>query len=284
MEHKFKISSKYKPAGDQPKAIEKLVEGINKGYDTQTLLGITGSGKTFTIANVIEQIQKPTLIIAHNKTLAAQLYNEFKELFPDNAVEYFISYYDYYQPEAYIPRTDTYIEKSASINDEIDRLRHNTTRSLYERNDVIIVASVSCIYGLGLPESYFRGTIKVEVGQQLERNDLIKHLVMTQYTRNDVELERSTFRARGDILEIMPAYEKIITRIYFFGDEVEKIVKIDHLTGEILETPESVVIYPAVHYIAYDENEDETIAMIRQELKNRVAELESQNNCLARYV
>lgn len=279
-EQKFKISSKYKPAGDQPKAIEQLVEGVNKGYDTQTLLGITGSGKTFTIANVIEQVQKPTLIIAHNKTLAAQLYNEFKELFPDNAVEYFISYYDYYQPEAYIPRTDTYIEKSASINDEIDRLRHNTTRSLYERNDVIIVASVSCIYGLGLPESYFKGTIKIEVGQQLERNDLIKHLVMTQYTRNDVELERSTFRARGDILEIMPAYEKIITRIYFFGDEVEKIVKIDHLTGEILETPDEVVIYPAVHYIAYDENEEETIAMIRQELKNRVSELESQNKIL----
>ena len=276
-EQKFKISSKYKPAGDQPKAIEQLVEGVKKGYDTQTLLGITGTGKTFTIANVIEQIQKPTLIIAHNKTLAAQLYNEFKELFPDNAVEYFISYYDYYQPEAYIPRTDTYIEKSASINDEIDRLRHNTTRSLYERNDVIVVASVSCIYGLGLPESYFKGTIKIEVGQQLERNDLIKHLVMVQYTRNDVELERSTFRARGDILEIMPAYEKIITRIYFFGDEIEKIVKIDHLTGEIIETPESVVIYPAVHYIAYDENEEETIAMIRQELKNRVAELESEN-------
>lgn len=279
-EQKFKISSKYRPAGDQPKAIEQLVEGVNKGYDTQTLLGITGSGKTFTIANVIEQIQKPTLIIAHNKTLAAQLYNEFKELFPDNAVEYFISYYDYYQPEAYIPRTDTYIEKSASINDEIDRLRHNTTRSLYERNDVIIVASVSCIYGLGLPESYFKGTIKIEVGQQLERNNLIKHLVMVQYTRNDVELERSTFRARGDILEIMPAYEKIITRIYFFGDEVEKIVKIDHLTGEILEAPESVVIYPAVHYIAYDENEEETIVMIRQELKNRVAELESENKIL----
>lgn len=225
-------------------------------------------------------MQKPTLIIAHNKTLAAQLYNEFKELFPNNAVEYFISYYDYYQPEAYIPRTDTYIEKSASINEEIDRLRHNTTRSLYERNDVIIVASVSCIYGLGLPESYFKGTIKVSVGDTLERNDLIKHLVMTQYTRNDLVLERSTFRARGDILEIMPAYEKIITRIYFFGDEVEKIVRIDNLTGEILEAPESVMIYPAVHYIAYDENEDETISMIRTELKNRVAELESQNKIL----
>ena len=280
MDRKFELVSKYKPAGDQPKAIEKLVKGIQEGDDTQTLLGITGSGKTFTIANVIEKVQKPTLIIAHNKTLAAQLYNEFKELFPNNAVEYFISYYDYYQPEAYIPRTDTYIEKSASINKEIDRLRHNTTRSLYERNDVIIVASVSCIYGLGLPESYFKGTIQVSVGDTLERNDLIKHLVMTQYTRNDLVLERSTFRARGDILEIMPAYEKIITRIYFFGDEVEKIVRIDNLTGEILEAPESIMIYPAVHYIAYDENEDETISMIRTELKNRVAELESQNKIL----
>lgn len=280
MERKFELVSKYKPSGDQPKAIKELVDGINKGEDAQTLLGITGSGKTFTIANVIEQVQKPTLIIAHNKTLAAQLYNEFKELFPNNAVEYFISYYDYYQPEAYIPRTDTYIEKSASINEEIDRLRHNTTRSLYERNDVIIVASVSCIYGLGLPESYFKGTIQVKVGDTLDRGDLIKHLVMTQYTRNDMVLERSTFRARGDILEIMPAYEKIITRIYFFGDEIEKIVRIDNLTGEIIEAPESVMIYPAVHYIAYDENEDETIQMIRTELKNRVVELESQNKIL----
>ena len=280
MERKFEIVSKYKPSGDQPKAIDKLVEGLKNGDDAQTLLGITGSGKTFTIANVIERIQKPTLIIAHNKTLAAQLYNEFKELFPNNAVEYFISYYDYYQPEAYIPRTDTYIEKSASINEEIDRLRHNTTRSLYERNDVIIVASVSCIYGLGLPESYFKGTIKISVGDTLDRADLIKHLVMTQYTRNDLVLERSTFRARGDIVEIMPAYEKIITRIYFFGDEIEKIVRIDNLTGEIIEAPESVMIYPAVHYIAYDENEEETIQMIKQELNNRVVELESQNKIL----
>ncbi len=280
MEKKFELVSKYKPSGDQPKAIEELVEGLREGDDAQTLLGITGSGKTFTIANVIEKIQKPTLIIAHNKTLAAQLYNEFKELFPNNAVEYFISYYDYYQPEAYIPRTDTYIEKSASINEEIDRLRHNTTRSLYERNDVIIVASVSCIYGLGLPESYFKGTIQIKVGDTLDRGDLIKHLVMTQYTRNDLVLERSTFRARGDILEIMPAYEKIITRIYFFGNEIEKIVKIDNLTGEIIEAPESVMIYPAVHYIAYDENEDETISMIKTELKNRVIELESENKIL----
>ena len=280
MEKKFKISSKYRPSGDQPKAIEKLVEGINKGYDTQTLLGITGSGKTFTIANVIEQIQKPTLIIAHNKTLAAQLYNEFKELFPDNAVEYFISYYDYYQPEAYIPRTDTYIEKSASINDEIDRLRHNTTRSLYERNDVIVVASVSCIYGLGLPENYFKGAIDIHVGDELSREDLLKHLVSVQYTRNDVVLERANFRARGDIVEIMPSYEKAITRVSFFGDEVEKITKIDGVTGEILETPKNVVIYPAVHYISYDENVDETISLIKQELKNRLVELEKNNKLI----
>lgn len=280
MEKKFKLSSKYRPSGDQPKAIEKLVEGINKGYDTQTLLGITGSGKTFTIANVIEQIQKPTLIIAHNKTLAAQLYNEFKELFPDNAVEYFISYYDYYQPEAYIPRTDTYIEKSASINDEIDRLRHNTTRSLYERNDVIVVASVSCIYGLGLPENYFKGAIDIHVGDELSRENLLKHLVSVQYTRNDVALERANFRARGDVVEIMPSYEKAITRVSFFCDEVEKITKIDGVTGEILETPKNVVIYPAVHYISYDENVDETISLIKQELKNRLVELEKDNKLI----
>ncbi len=277
---KFKISSKYSPAGDQPKAIEALTKGILEGEDTQTLLGITGSGKTFTIANVIQNVQKPTLIIAHNKTLAAQLYNEFKELFPDNAVEYFISYYDYYQPEAYIPRTDTYIEKSASINDEIDRLRHNTTRSLYERNDVIIVASVSCIYGLGLPENYFRGSVELKVGDNIERDDLLRHLVSVQYKRNDLVLERSTFRARGDIVEIMPSYEKIVTRIYFFGDEIEKIVRIDNVSGEILETPESVVIYPAVHYLSYDENTDETLDLIRQELFARIAELESENKLI----
>ena len=273
----FKINSKYSPAGDQPKAIEALVKGLNEGDDTQTLLGITGSGKTFTIANVIEKVQKPTLIIAHNKTLAAQLYNEFKELFPDNAVEYFISYYDYYQPEAYIPRTDTYIEKSASINDEIDRLRHNTTRSLYERNDVIIVASVSCIYGLGLPENYFRGSVELKVGDEVERDDLLRHLVNVQYSRNDLVLERATFRARGDIVEIMPAYEKVITRIYFFGDEIEKIVRIDNVSGEILETPESVVIYPAVHYLSYDDNTEETLDLIRQELSSRLKELEAEN-------
>lgn len=280
MRNKFKISSKYRPSGDQPAAIEHLVEGLNRGDDAQTLLGITGSGKTFTIANVIERVQKPTLIIAHNKTLAAQLYNEFTELFPDNAVEYFISYYDYYQPEAYIPRTDTYIEKSATINEEIDRLRHNTTRSLYERNDVIIIASVSCIYGLGLPENYFKGSITLNVGDELSREDFLKHLVSVQYSRNDVVLERSTFRARGDIVEIMPSYEKIITRIYFFGDEIEQIVKIDNLTGEILEKPEKTTIYPAVHYLAYDENVEETIKLIRQDLQSRLIELNAQNKLI----
>ena len=277
MEKKFKINSKYSPAGDQPKAIKQLVEGVKNGYDTQTLLGITGSGKTFTIANVIEQIQKPTLIIAHNKTLAAQLYNEFKELFPENAVEYFISYYDYYQPEAYIPRTDTYIEKSASINEEIDRLRHNTTRSLYERNDVIIIASVSCIYGLGLPENYFKGSLELKLGDEIDRDALLKHLVSVQYKRNDVALEHSTFRVRGDVIEIMPAYEKIITRICMFGDEIEKFVKINPVSGEIVEIPEKIVIYPAVHYLSYDENEEETLAMIRMELQNRLAELYDEN-------
>ena len=280
MERKFKLVSKYSPSGDQPKAIEQLVNGINMGFDTQTLLGITGSGKTFTIANVIEKVQKPTLIIAHNKTLAAQLYNEFRELFPENAVEYFISYYDYYQPEAYIPRTDTYIEKSASINEEIDRLRHNTTRSLYERNDVIVVASVSCIYGLGLPENYFKGAIELSVGMEISRDDLLRHLVSVQYTRNDLVLERANFRARGDIVEIIPSYEKIITRIYFFGDEIEKIVRIDATTGEVLEAVEKTVIYPAVHYLAYDENVEETISLIRQELQSRLAELNSQNKLI----
>lgn len=280
MERKFKLVSKYAPSGDQPKAIKQLVNGINLGFDSQTLLGITGSGKTFTIANVIEQVQKPTLIIAHNKTLAAQLYNEFKELFPENAVEYFISYYDYYQPEAYIPRTDTYIEKSASINEEIDRLRHNTTRSLYERNDVIVVASVSCIYGLGLPENYFKGSIELSVGMEISREQLLAHLVSIQYTRNDLVLERANFRARGDVVEIIPSYEKIITRIYFFGDEIEKIVKIDATTGEVLEAVEKTVIYPAVHYLAYDEDTDETIKLIRQELQTRLAELNSQNKLI----
>ena len=258
IEKKFKIHSAHKPAGDQPHAINELVKGINEGCQNQTLLGVTGSGKTFTIANVIEKVQKPTLVIAHNKTLAAQLYNEFRELFPDNAVEYFISYYDYYQPEAYIPRTDTYIEK-------------------YERNDVIVVASVSCIYGLGLPENYFKGSITLKVGQELPRQELLTHLVSTRYERNDLELKRATFRARGDIVEIMPSYEKIITRIYYFGDEIEKISRIDSVTGEVLENVPETVIYPAVHYLAYDDDLEETIRLINYELRQRLNELNAQN-------
>ena len=278
MKHnKFEIVSDMIPSGDQPKAIKELTEGLLNGENTQTLLGVTGSGKTFTIANVIQNIQKPTLVIAHNKTLAAQLYNEFKELFPNNAVEYFISYYDYYQPEAYIPRTDTYIEKSASINDEIDRLRHNTTRSLYERNDVIVVASVSCIYGLGLPENYFKGTISLNIGQEVSRKDLLTYLVGVRYERNDVELKRSTFRARGDVVEIMPSFEKVVNRISFFGDEIESITRIDALTGEIIEKPSEIVIYPAVHYLSYDENVDETCDLIRKELNERLVELKNEN-------
>ncbi len=276
-ENLFQIVSNNKPAGDQPKAINALVEGLKNDYKNQTLLGVTGSGKTFTIANVIEKIQKPTLVIAHNKTLAAQLYGEFKELFPNNAVEYFISYYDYYQPEAYIPRTDTYIEKSASINDEIDRLRHNTTRSLYERNDVIVVASVSCIYGLGLPENYFKGAITLQVGDEIDRKAFLNHLILTRYERNDVELKRATFRVRGDLIEIMPAFEKIITRFSLFGDEIEKISRVDSTTGEIIENVQETVIYPAVHYLADDDDLDTTLDMIRFELKQRLFELNSQN-------
>ncbi len=276
MDKKFKIHSKYTLAGDQPEAVNTLVDGISKGYDSQVLKGITGSGKTFTIANVIERVQKPTLVIAHNKTLAAQLYNEFRELFPENAVEYFISYYDYYQPEAYIPRTDTFIEKEATINEEIDRLRHNATRCMFERNDVIVIASVSCIYGLGVPENYFKGTSSLSVGDEIDRDDFLRKLVSGQYQRNDVELKYGTFRARGDIVEIMPSYERIITRVNFFGDEVEKITKIDPITGEVLEVPKTIIIYPAVHYISNDENQEETIAMIRQELQTRLAELNNQ--------
>ena len=280
MEKRFKISSKYTPSGDQPKAIRQLVDGLNSKMDAQTLLGITGSGKTFTIANVIEQVQRQTLVIAHNKTLAAQLYNEFKELFPDNAVEYFISYYDYYQPEAYIPGSDTYIEKSATINDEIDRLRHNTTRSLYERNDVIVVASVSCIYGLGLPEQYFSNALEIHVGDEIDRNAFLRELVRVQYNRNDLELERSTFRPRGDIIEIMPAYEKMITRISLFGDEVEKITRINPVSGEIVENLDSTVIFPAVHYISGDDDKDTTIKMIRSELKEQITKFEAENKLI----
>lgn len=277
MGKKFKIEAAHKPAGDQPKAIDQLVEGLESGADSQILLGVTGSGKTFTIANVIEKIQKPTLVIAHNKTLAAQLYSEFKELFPENAVEYFISYYDYYQPEAYIPRTDTYIEKTSSINDEIDRLRHNTTRSLYEREDVIVVASVSCIYGLGLPENYFKGAVKVNVGDEIDRDDFLRYLVKVRYSRNDIELKRGTFRARGDIIEIHPAYENTVLRISFWGDEIEKITRINQVTGEVFEICDTAVIFPAVHYISDDDDVDTTLELIRRELNTRLVELRNQN-------
>ncbi|MDD3593665.1 MAG: excinuclease ABC subunit UvrB [Candidatus Gastranaerophilales bacterium] len=280
MERKFDLQSKYKPSGDQPKAIQALVNGINNSCETQTLMGVTGSGKTFTMANVIQEIQKPTLVIAHNKTLAAQLYGELREFFPNNAVEYFISYYDYYQPEAYIPRSDVYIEKSATINDEIDKLRHSTTRSLYTRNDVIVVASVSCIYGLGLPENYFRGSIKLQVGQEKNRDAFLKELVQSRYERNDVELKRGTFRARGDIVEIMPAYESIITRFYFFGDEIEKIIMIDPVTGEVGDFLEETVIFPAVHYIQGEEDSERIINDIHKELNEQVRFFESQNKIL----
>lgn len=280
MDKKFKICSKYKPSGDQPKAIEELTTGLKNGCDAQTLLGITGSGKTFTIANVIEKVQRQTLVVAHNKTLAAQLYNEFKELFPNNAVEYFISYYDFYQPEAYIPRSDTYIEKSASINDEIDRLRHNTTRSLYERNDVIVVASVSCIYGLGLPEQYLNSSLKIEVGDEIDREAFLRELVKIQYSRNDLELQRSTFRVRGDVIEIMPAYEKMVTRICLFGDEVERIIRINPVSGEILENLDSTVIFPAVHYLSDDNDKEETIRLIRQEMQGQVQKFEFENKLI----
>jgi len=280
MKRPFQVVSTHQPAGDQPKAIEYLSQGINNELKKQTLLGVTGSGKTFTIANVIQNVQKPTLIIAHNKTLAAQLYNEMKELFPYNAVEYFISYYDYYQPEAYIPRTDTYIEKTASINDEIDRLRHSTTRSLFERKDVIVVASVSCIYGLGLPENYFKGSMKISVGDSMDRDDLLRQLVNIHYERNDIELKRGCFRARGDIIEIQPSYENTILRIQFFGDEIEKITRLDHVSGEILELCNDTVIFPAVHYLPDEENKEETSRLIEMELQERVEELKSQNKLL----
>ena len=280
MTRPFQVISKYAPAGDQPKAINELSAGIKFGYKNQTLLGVTGSGKTFTMAHVIQNVRKPTLIIAHNKTLAAQLYNEMSELLPNNAVEYFVSYYDYYQPEAYIPRTDTYIEKTSSINDEIDRLRHSTTRSLFERQDVVVVASVSCIYGLGLPENYFKGAIKLSVGDSIDRDELLRHLVNVHYERNDIELERGCFRARGDIVEIKPAYENITVRIQFFGDEIEKISRINPTTCEIMEICASVVIYPAVHYLSGDEDIKETCQLIKNELTERLNELNSQNKIL----
>ena len=280
-QQKFKLHSEYKPTGDQPQAIEELVKGFKEGDQFQTLLGVTGSGKTFTMANVIEKLNKPTLIIAHNKTLAAQLYGEFKEFFPDNAVEYFVSYYDYYQPEAYVPSSDTYIEKDSSINDEIDKLRHSATAALTERRDVIIVASVSCIYGLGSPIDYQNMTVSLRPGMMKDRDEVIKKLVEIQYARNDMDFKRGTFRVRGDVLEIFPVSEsEHAIRVEFFGDEVDRITEIDVLTGEIKAELEHMVVFPASHYVVDRDNMNRAIIRIENELEYRVKEFQSQDKLL----
>ena len=280
MDH-FVLHSEYKPTGDQPQAIEELVKGFKEGDQFQTLLGVTGSGKTFTMANIIEKLNKPTLIIAHNKTLAAQLYGEFKEFFPENAVEYFVSYYDYYQPEAYVPSSDTYIEKDSSINDEIDKLRHSATAALTERKDVIIVASVSCIYGLGSPIDYQNMTVSLRPGMMKDRDEVIKKLVEIQYARNDMDFKRGTFRVRGDVLEIFPVSESDMAfRIEFFGDEVDRITQIDVLTGEIKAELEHMVVFPASHYVVDRDNMNRAIIGIENELEYRVKEFRSQDKLL----
>ncbi len=273
----FQVISKFKPAGDQPKAINLLAQGVDKQLPYQTLLGVTGSGKTMTMAHLIERCQMPALILAHNKTLAAQLCAEMKDFFPTNAVEYFISYYDYYQPESYIPATDTFIEKEASINEEIDRLRHSATRSVWERSDVIVVGSVSCIYGLGVPERYFSCAIPLQVGQPLEREELLRALVRIYYDRNDIVVERSRFRARGDIVEIFPSYEERIVRVEFFGDQIERLSHVNPVTGEIENILSEIRIYPAKHYVADEEELEKSIKQIELELNERLAELTSQN-------
>ncbi len=279
--NKLNIVTDFEPRGDQPRAIGKLVEGIAKGSEHQVLLGVTGSGKTFTIANVIEKTQRPALVIAHNKTLAAQLYGEFKILFPDNAVEYFVSYYDYYQPEAYLPSTDTYIEKDASINEEIDRMRHSATRSLFERSDVIIVASVSCIYGIGSPDEYYGMLVSLKEGMEIERNDFLKRLVEIQYRRNDTDFHRGTFRVRGDVVEIFPPYEdEQVIRVEFFGDTVESISIVDPLRGKRIEKVRKIAVYPGSHYVTTKNNMKRAITAIREELEIRLKELEAQNKLL----
>ncbi|PLX72883.1 MAG: excinuclease ABC subunit B [Desulfuromonas sp.] len=275
---KFNLTSEYKPQGDQPQAIRELVEGINRGDKHQVLLGVTGSGKTFTMANVVNEVQRPTLVLAHNKTLAAQLYGEFRELFPDNAVEYFVSYYDYYQPEAYVPVTDTFIEKDSSINEEIDKLRHSATRSLLSRRDVLIVSSVSCIYGLGSPEAYFGMLIKLEEGMEMDRNDLLRKLVEIQYERNDVDFHRGSFRVRGDTVEIFPAYEeKRALRIEFFGDEIDGISEVDPLRGQVLGRLPATAIFPASHYVATRPTLEKAIKQIQDELLERSQFLKAEN-------
>lgn len=277
----FKIHSKFKPTGDQPQAIEKLVDSIKENHRGQTLLGVTGSGKTFTMANIIEKLQRPTIILAHNKTLAAQLYSEFKEFFPNNAVEYFVSYYDYYQPEAYVPQSDTYIEKDSSVNEEIDKLRHSATAALCERDDVIVIASVSCIYGLGDPIDYAEQVLSVRVGMEMDRDDVLRRLIAIQYVRNDMDFARATFRVRGDTVEIIPAgmSEKAI-RIEFFGDEIDRIAEIDALTGAVLGYREHVVIFPASFYAISADKMEAAIKRIEDELVERVAELKSEDKLL----
>ena len=277
----FRIVSEFKMCGDQPEAVDKLVKGLNRGYRHQTLLGVTGSGKTFTMANVIERVQRPTLVIAHNKTLAAQLCSEFREFFPDNAVEYFVSYYDYYQPEAYIPSTDTYIEKDSSINDEIDKLRHSATAALFERRDVIIVASVSCIYGLGDPEDYTELMISLRPGMIRDRDEVIRKLVDIQYERNEIDFRRGRFRVRGDVLEIFPpGSTDHVLRVEFFGDEIERISEVDYLTGEIIGLRTHAAIFPANHYATTRDKMLKAVASIEQELDERLRELKDQGKLL----
>ncbi len=276
----FKVEAPFSPTGDQPDAIMKLVEGINKGSKMQTLLGVTGSGKTYTVAKIVEQVQKPTLVLAPNKTLAAQLYSEYKEFFPNNAVEYFVSYYDYYQPEAYIARTDTYVEKESMLNEEIQKLRLSATRSLFERQDVLIVASVSCIYGLGSPEEYGQVVLTLKVGEDRRRDKILRHLTEIQYERNDANFIRGRFRVRGDVLEIFPAYEDVAVRIEFFGDEIERMTEIDPLTGEVLGKRIRLDIYPAKHWVTTQERLNRSIELIEAELEERLAVLEAEGKLL----
>lgn len=278
--NKFKVVSPFSPDGDQPAAIEKLAEGIKKNLKHQILLGVTGSGKTFTIANVIQKVQKPTLILAPNKTLAAQLCAEFREFFPHNAVEYFVSYYDYYQPEAYVPSKDLYIEKDSSINEEIDRLRHSATHSILTRRDTIVVASVSCIYGLGLPEEYFKGHIFLKKGLKLERDALIQKLISVQYQRNDVEQGRGLFRVKGDVVDIMPSYERHLVRVSFFGDEIESLSEIHPVTGKIIHKTDNVSIYPATHYVTSPDRMETAFQNIENEMKNQVIEFTQKNKLI----
>lgn len=277
---KFKLNSPYKPLGDQPKAINSLVDGINKGEKEQTLLGVTGSGKTFTMANVIEKVQKPTLIISHNKTLAAQLYEEFKEFFPDNAVEYFVSYYDYYQPEAYVPRTDTFIDKESSVNEEIDIMRHSATQSLLSRDDVIVVSSVSCIYGIGSPEDYGEFAFGIAVGDNYDRSDIIRKLVFMQYERNDIEFARGHFRVRGDVIEINPVHGTPPVRVELFGDEIDAISLIDKVTGKKTESLKRYMIFPAKHFVVGQDKMDTAIRNISDELDERLNEFNLSNKLL----